>query len=112
MNLTGTIKRISQTQIISDKFQKREFVVTVPDGQYPQHILLEMHKDNCDRLDNLTEGQEVSCEINLRGRRWAAPTGEVKYFNTLVCWKIEAVGGAVNAPQEQVNNNEDQDLPF
>jgi hypothetical protein len=112
MNLTGTIKRISETQIITDKFQKREFVLTLPDPKYPQDILLEMQRDNCDRLDNLTEGQEVKCEINLRGREWTAPTGEVKYFNTLVCWKIEAVGGGVKVPQEQGNKNDSSDLPF
>jgi hypothetical protein len=107
MNLTGTIKRISETQMISDKFQKREFVVMVLDDKYPQYIQLEMHQDNCDRLDNLTEGQEVKCEINLRGREWNPPTGEAKYFNTLVCWKIEAVGGGVNVPQ-----SEEGDMPW
>jgi hypothetical protein len=107
MQLTGTIKRISATQIISDKFQKREFVLTLPDPKYPQDILLEMQRDNCDLLDNFSRDQDVACEINLRGREWTAPAGEVKYFNTLVCWKIEAVGGGVNVPQA-----ESEDLPF
>jgi hypothetical protein len=107
MNLTGTIKRISATQNVSDKFSKREFVVMVQDGTHQQYIQLEMHQDNCNKLDGIAEGQDVACEINLRGREWTAPTGEVKYFNTLVCWKIEAVGGGGNVPQA-----ESEDLPF
>jgi hypothetical protein len=107
MNLTGTIKRISATQNVLDKFSKREFVVMVADDKYPQYIQLEMHQDNCSKLDGITEGQDVACEINLRGREWTSPTGEVKYFNTLVCWKIEAVGGGVNVQQA-----ESEDLPF
>jgi hypothetical protein len=107
MNLTGTIKRISATQNVTDKFSKREFVVMVQDGTHQQYIQLEMHQDNCSKLDGLTEGQDVACEINLRGREWTSPAGEVKYFNTLVCWKIEAVGGA---PKQESNN--ESDLPF
>jgi hypothetical protein len=108
MQLTGTIKRISATQNVSDKFSKREFVVMVADDKYPQYIQLEMHQDNCSKLDGLAEGQDVACEINLRGREWTSPAGEVKYFNTLVCWKIEAVGGV---PKKE-SNNESSDLPF
>jgi hypothetical protein len=108
MNLTGTIKRISETQNVTDKFSKREFVVMVQDGTHQQYIQLEMHQDNCSKLDGLTEGQDVACEINLRGREWTSPTGEVKYFNTLVCWKIEAVGGV----PKQESNNDDENLPF
>jgi hypothetical protein len=38
---TGTIKVIQDTQKISDKFQKREFVVTDTTSMYPQDIMFQ-----------------------------------------------------------------------
>ena len=29
-------------------------------------------------------------EFSLRGREWRSPSGDVKYFNSLDVWKIEA----------------------
>jgi hypothetical protein len=88
MELKGRIKVIKEVQIISEKFAKREFVITVPDGNYPQDIVMEMINDNCGILDSFNVGEEVSAEINLRGREWKSPQGEVKYFNTLQAWRI------------------------
>ena len=42
-------------------------------------------------LDNLQIGQIVKVHFNLQGREWTSPQGEVKYFNTVVGWKIEVV---------------------
>ncbi|MFN5440856.1 MAG: DUF3127 domain-containing protein, partial [Flavobacteriia bacterium] len=42
---TGTIKVIQDTQRISDKFQKREFVVTDTTSMYPQDILFQATQD-------------------------------------------------------------------
>ena len=36
-------------------------------------------------------GQIVKIHFNLQGREWTNPQGEVKYFNTVVGWKIEIV---------------------
>ena len=39
-------------------------------------------------LDNLTEGEKVQAFVNVRGRSWTNPQGEIKYFNSLEVWKI------------------------
>ena len=88
MQITGTIKLIRPIQQISETFSKREFVIETQET-YPQSIQLELHADRVDLIDNYTEGQEVECHLNIRGRLWASPQGEDKYFNTLVCWKIQ-----------------------
>lgn len=122
MEVVGKIKLIRDTQVITDKFQKREFVVETND-QYPQIIQLELQGNNCDIIDAYKVGQEVSCSLNLRGREWTNPQGEVKYFNTIVCWKIQPsnapVGGNTNNAQTKTdpkgavgNENEPDDLPF
>ena len=118
MELQGKIKLIGQTKEYgSNGFQKRELVLTVP-GEYPQHILVEFVKDKCAVLDNYQVGQEVKISININGREWQSPQGEVKYFNSIQGWKIEAVqadASPTNAPFETIPEPKKQqadDLPF
>ena len=91
MQVAGKIVAIMPTQVVSEKFSKREFVVETP-GQYPQQILFELTQDKCSVLDSLKVGQEVDVHLNIRGRSWQNPQGETKYFNTLEAWKIEVLG--------------------
>tara|TARA_R110002051_G_scaffold323593_1_gene417734 strand:+ start:1224 stop:1514 length:291 start_codon:yes stop_codon:yes gene_type:complete len=91
--LKGEIKTIKETQIVSDKFKKRDFVITDASGQYPQVIAFQMAQDKCDQLDNFNTGDMVEVSFNLRGREWTSPQGEVRVFNTLDAWKITAING-------------------
>ena len=43
--LTGKVKLLQDTQTFGSGFQKREIVVTVEDGKYPQDINLEFLQD-------------------------------------------------------------------
>ena len=99
MQLTGIIKVIKPIQQVSATFSKREFVIETNE-QYVQTIQLELHGDRVDIIDSFVEGQEVECHINLRGREWVNPQGETKYFNTIICWKIQ-VPNSQSAPQSQ-----------
>ena len=76
-------------QKVSEKFRKRDFVLTDNASQYPQFISFQLVQDRCSLLDAFQEGQEIRVFFNLRGREWRAPSGEVKYFNTLEAWKLE-----------------------
>lgn len=112
----GTLIRIFETKQVSDKFRKREFVVEVPDGKYPQTVLFQATGDRCDLLDTMGEGEEVKVTWNLRGREWRSPSGETKYFNSCDAWKIESVGAAPQqsrpAPTASGGGAPDDDLPF
>ena len=88
----GTLHKLFDTVQVTDSFRKREFVLEMIDGAYTQLIKFQMVQDNCKKLDNLKEGQQVKATFNLRGREWTNPQGEVKYFNSLDCWRIEAAG--------------------
>jgi cold shock CspA family protein len=89
MNLTGTIKVINETQTFGDKgFQKRELVLTTNE-KYPQDILVEFVQDKCEILNKYKVGQDVTIGINITGREWTSPQGEVKYFNSIKGWKID-----------------------
>lgn len=90
--LTGTVKVINDTVQISDKFAKREFVVTDTSSMYPQDVLFQLTQDKCGLIDNIKVSETVEVSFNLRGREWTNPQGEVKYFNSLEAWRIEKVG--------------------
>lgn len=108
----------------SNGFRKREVVVTTEE-QYPQHILVEFVQDKCDLLNNYQVGQEVKISINLRGREWTNPQGEVKYFNAIQGWRIENLQTAEGSsnippvppmeafePADNINDEDHDDLPF
>jgi hypothetical protein len=110
MELNVKIHSIGQTQNVSDKFSKREFVVETQE-EYKQYLLLQVTKDKCGLLDSYKVGQEVKVSLNLRGRLWTNPEGVEKCFNTLECWKINAVEGNKEqaAPTQEAPSD---DLPF
>ena len=123
--LTGSIKIIKDTVQISEKFAKREFVVSDTSNMYPQDILFQLVQDKCSILDQYSENDQVEVSFNLRGREWTSPQGEVKYFNTLDAWRIEKVGQGIpqSGPSEmnldstpkattESTENDDDDLPF
>ena len=126
MELQGTVKKIGETQTFASGFQKRELVL-LTEEQYPQPIQIDFLSDNIDLLNNVSEGESVKIGINIRGRQWTNPQGEVKYFNSITGWRLEKVSGEntnTQAPQPNTfekpapitNDNpfgdEQDDLPF
>ena len=88
--LKGTVKVLNETNVISDKFKKREFVITDDSSQYPQDIQLQLTQDNCDKLNGVSVGDRLLVKFNLRGRAWNDPkTGKDRYFNSLDAWFIQ-----------------------
>ncbi|MBF0471495.1 MAG: DUF3127 domain-containing protein [Gammaproteobacteria bacterium] len=55
--LTGKVKLLQEPQTFASGFSKREMVVTVEDGKYPQEFNLEFLQDKMSLLDDLSEGQ-------------------------------------------------------
>jgi Domain of unknown function (DUF3127) len=88
MEVSGKVKVVNAEQQVSEKFKKRELVVTTEDT-YPQDILIQFTQDKCSLLDNLLPGDDVTVHFNLRGREWSDPKGGVKYFNTIEGWKLD-----------------------
>ena len=102
MELTGILKVKMDKQIVSEKFSKREFVLTTDaTSQYPQHVSMQLTNDKCELLDGVPEGTELKVQINIKGREWNGPQG-IKYFNTLEAWRIEGVSQFPNKPTPNV----------
>lgn len=102
--VTGTLKMKFDTQVVSEKFSKRDFVLTTDTStQYPQQVTFQLIQDRCAQLDNFQQGEEIKVSFNLRGREWTSPQNETKYFNTLEAWRIEKAQTHVAAPQPAQN---------
>ncbi len=106
--LTGKIKLIQDEQTFASGFTKREMVVTVDDGRYPQDINLEFVKDKIALLENLQPGQEVTVSFDIRGREHNG-----RYYNNLQGWKVApADSSAPEAPPAWDEPPPDDDIPF
>ncbi len=106
MEVTGTLKAKFETQKVSDRFQKREFVLTTEaNTPYPQHVSFQVTQDKCSMLDQFADGEELKVQFNLRGREWNGPQG-IKYFNTLEAWRIERSQGASASPQASQSSHQ------
>src|SRR6187549_1262508 len=90
---TGKLHLKFDTKQVSERFTKREFVLEITDSKYPQMVLFQLTGERCSQLDSLEVGDDVRVEFSLRGREWKSPTGEVKYFNSLDVWQVEAANG-------------------
>jgi hypothetical protein len=86
----GKLHTAFATKQISERFTKREFVVEIADGKFPQLVLFQLSGDRCAQLDEHRVGDTVRVTFNVRGREWKSPQGELKYFNSLDVWKLEA----------------------
>ncbi len=118
--INGTLKKVFDEQTFGSGFNKREFVLTIESGRFPQDIKFECVKDKVALLEGLKPGAKLKVFFDLRGREW-----KESYFVNLNAWKIEAAGGGAGAagapadddgaplpeePGETVDKNED--VPF
>ena len=93
MELTGTIKKLFDTQQVSPTFRKREVVIET-DENYPQVVLCEFTQDRADIPSRYREGDKVTVSINIRGREWTNRDGETKYFVSIQGWRMAPGDGS------------------
>ncbi|GAB3634518.1 hypothetical protein GCM10027422_01080 [Hymenobacter arcticus] len=139
-DVTGRLHEIFDEQQVSEKFRKREFVLEVQDGQYPEQIKFQLVQDKTALIDPYKTGDEVKVTFNLRGRGFNK-NGQMLYFTNLEAWRIEAAtagapaggGGSAYQPQarpaapqnqnpslqaqprpaaQPIAGDDDNDLPF
>jgi hypothetical protein len=119
MKVTGRIHFVGQVKQVSDKFKSKDVVILTED-KYPQFITVQFTQDKTELITENNIGEQVEISINLRGREWKSPTGEIKYFNTIEGWQINAMETAVEnkgrkALKETIiheSNFDNDDLPF
>jgi hypothetical protein len=123
-NVTGTLIAKSETQQVSDKFKKREFVLMTVENvngtEYPNPLKMQAVQSKCDVLDKYAIGSQVSVSFNVKGNSYTdKKDGSTKYIVNLDMWKIEPVAASTTAPQQvapqqapRVNLQALDDMPF
>ena len=108
--LEGTLKHLLETQTFASGFSKREFVVEVPDGKFPQMIKFECVKDKIAMLEGLQPGDQVKVAFDIRGSEY-----KERFYVNLNAWKISKSGGSEGggpAPDRSARMNSSLDASF
>lgn len=111
----GVIKKIMATNQVSDKFKKREFILTVIENNFEETLKFELKQDKVDMLNNSKVGDKVKVQFNLTGREWLSPkTNQTMYFTTLDVWKIDNIEQGQPQPQaaDLSQGSDSGNLPF
>ena len=82
--IEGKLLRKYDAESKSASFQAREFVLEIPDGNYPQFIKFQLTQDRCAAIDPYKEGETLKVHFDLRGREWQG-----KYFTNLNAFRVE-----------------------
>lgn len=124
ITLTGTVKKVCDKQNITDTFSKRMLWMDIDeDGDYPQEIEVEFVNDHCAKLNGIKVGEQVSVDVNIRGKEFESRKEAGNFFRPtkLQAWRIKGEGGgaassAASSPEATggggSTDDEPDDLPF
>ena len=107
--INGRLAEKFETQKVSDRFQKREFVLEIKSNsatgyEFVDFIKFQSTQDKCSLLDQFNIDDTIKVSFNLRGRKWEKD-GQVSYFTNLEAWRIERIAS------ESVESVDDTPLP-
>jgi len=80
----GTLKVIGGIQSFDSGFTKREFVVEVHDGKYPQMVKFECVKERTSLTNGMKLEDPVKVSFDIRGNEYNG-----KYYVNLQAWNLE-----------------------
>ena len=67
MEVSGKVVVVGQTESVGQNGFTKRLLVVETEGQHPQKLPIDFVKDNTSLLDNVSVGQNVKVQINLRG---------------------------------------------
>ena len=105
LEISGTIHEKYDTQVVSEKFKKREFILAITeeinDKTYTNYAKFQLVQAKCDLLDRFKVGDEIKVSFNIKGNKWERD-GKVNYISNLDAWRLESVGNnQQTAPAQQ-----------
>jgi hypothetical protein len=116
--INGRLAEKFETQKVSDRFQKREFVLEIKSNsatgyEFVDFIKFQSTQDKCALLDQFNIDDTVKVSFNLRGRKWEKD-GQVSYFTNLEAWRIENLSTEAGESMSEtpMENSEPGDAPF
>jgi hypothetical protein len=99
--ITGKLVAINDTQHVSDRFKKREFVLELAEeingNVYTNYAKMQLVQNKCEIIDNFKIGDSVKVNFNIKGNKWERD-GNVNYITNLDAWRIENAQQQAGAP--------------
>lgn len=110
LEVTGKLLVKYDTQQVSERFKKREFVMELAEeingNVYTNYAKMQLVQNKCEILDRFNEGDNIKVNFNIKGNRWERD-GKVNYITNLDAWRIESANANMPAQQSApaYNNN-------
>ncbi len=97
LEITGKLLLKYDTQVVSERFKKREFVLELvddtPNGSFTNYAKMQLVQNKTDLIDRFNDGDMVKVSFNIKGSRYDKD-GRTNYFTNLDAWRIEMADGA------------------
>lgn len=97
LEVTGKLLVKYDTQQVSEKFKKREFVIELAEeingNIYTNFAKMQLVQNKCDIIDRFKEGEQVKVSFNIKGNKWERD-GKVNYITNLDAWRVESATAA------------------
>ncbi len=111
LEVTGKLLVKYETQQVSEKFKKREFVIELAEeingNIYTNFAKMQLVQNKCEIIDRFKEGEQVKVSFNIKGNKWERD-GKVNYITNLDAWRVEnataATPGNNAAPAPSYSN--------
>ena len=119
LEITGKLVEKYDTQVVSDRFRKREFVLEVTEevngNVFTNYAKMQLVQNKTDIIDRFDIGDMLRVNFSIKGNRYERD-GKVSYFSNLDAWRVEKADanagnqnqGGYNQNQGGWNNNQQQ----
>lgn len=100
LEVTGKLLVKYDTQQVSERFKKREFVMELAEeingNTYTNYAKMQLVQNKCEIIDKFNEGDQIKVSFNIKGNKWEKD-GRVNFITNLDAWRVEAAGAAAPA---------------
>ena len=106
LEVTGKLLVKYDTQQVSERFKKREFVMELAEeingNTYTNYAKMQLVQNKCEIIDRFNEGDQIKVSFNIKGNRWEKD-GRVNFITNLDAWRVEAASTGAGAPAGNYN---------
>ncbi|MBS1616253.1 MAG: DUF3127 domain-containing protein [Bacteroidetes bacterium] len=106
LEITGKLLEKFDTQVVSDRFKKREFVLEISDevngNVFTNYAKMQLVQNKTEVIDRFEIGDMLRVNFSIKGNRYERD-GKVSYFSNLDAWRVEKADA--NAPQNTGYSN-------
>ncbi len=97
LEITGKLLVKYDTQVVNDRFKKREFVLELiddtPAGTFTNYAKMQLVQNKTDVIDRFKEGYMLKVSFNIKGNKYDKD-GRTNYFSNLDAWRVEPADAA------------------